>query len=342
MEDEPSPFAGIGKVARSFALRLTPGGRRRLALEHGALHSHDREPGLHDVDEEGVVRSGGVDVRYYRVGPVDAAVTVVFVHGFTLAAESFYLQVDHLRRHHPQVGCLLLDLRGHGQTGAVPPGDCTVAGLADDVQAVIRHRAPTGRIVLLGHSLGGLAVLNAMRRMVNEDPQLHARVDALILAATSIESLAAQGIPQVLASPVADQTMAAVEASPTQTRKVREAAAKLLAPTLAAAFFHRPTGYERVEFHAAMIHETPLASFVGFFEDLQHHDEQGAGESLRGKMGFILVGEVDAVTPVGQSEQLCRAWPEAWFQVAPGAGHMLILEAPEFINNALDHVLSRL
>lgn len=342
MEEEPSPVVGARKIVRSFALRMTPGGRRRLALEHGELHSHDREPGLRDVDEEGTVRSGVVNVRYYLIGPVDAAVTVVFVHGFTLAAESFYLQVNHLRRNHPQVSCLLLDLRGHGQTGAVPPSECTVIGLADDVQAVINHCSPNGRIVLVGHSLGGLAVLNAVRRMKTEDPELYARIDALILAATSIESLSVQGLPQVLASPVADQTMAAVEASPSQTRKVREAAAKFLAPALATAVFNRPTGYDRVEFHAAMIHETPLASFVGFFDDLQHHNELGAGEALQGKMGFILAGESDAVTPVSQSERLRQAWPEAWFQVAAGAGHMLVLEAPEIINNALDRVLTRL
>ena len=34
--------------ARSAALRLTKSGRRRLALEHGALHSQTREPGLTD------------------------------------------------------------------------------------------------------------------------------------------------------------------------------------------------------------------------------------------------------------------------------------------------------
>lgn len=68
----------------------------------------------------------------------------------------------------------------------------------------------------------------------------------------------------------------------------------------------------------------------------------GAGEALQGKMGFILAGESDAVTPVSQSERLRQAWPEAWFQVAAGAGHMLILEAPEIINNALDRVLTRL
>lgn len=329
--------------ARGLVLRTTGSGRRRLALEHGRLHSHDREPGLTDLDEVGVVDSDGLAIHYYVVGPPpdEASATVVFAHGFTLAAESFYLQVEHLRQHHPTVRSVLLDLRGHGRTGACSPAVCTIDGLGRDVRAVVEHCAPTGPLILVGHSLGGLAVLAALRQLRADAPDTHARISGVTLVSTSVESLATQGIPQVLASPVADQIMAGVEASPRDARKIREAAAKFLAPTLATAVFKRPTGYDLIEFHAAMIHETPLASFVGFFDDLQEHDELRAAEAIRDKPGWVLVGQRDEVTPMSQSDRLLEVWPRAWSQVAEGAGHMLILEAPGIINNALNRLLER-
>lgn len=343
MTSPQSSVRGLIELTRAYALRTTKAGRRRLALEHGELHSHDREPGLTDVDEQGTVISDGLVIHTYAFGPSPehATATVVLVHGFTLAAESFYLQVDYLREHHPQVRVVLLDLRGHGETGKCDPALCTVDGLACDVLTVIDKCAPRGPVILVGHSLGGLAVLAALRHLLADDPATHARIRGVLLVATSVESLAAQGIPQVLASPVADQVMTGVEVSPRDAQKVRSVAAKFLAPTLAAAVFKRPTGYDLAEFHAAMIHETPLASFVGFFDDLQDHDELAAATALRGKTGGVLVGEKDEVTPLGQAERLLEIWPEAWSQIAEGAGHMLILEAPGIVNNALTGILNR-
>lgn len=289
------------------------------------------------------MESDGLKIQAYAVGPkpAAAAATVVLVHGFTLAAESYYLQVNYLRAEHPDVRVVLLDLRGHGRTGECDPALCTVDGLARDVRAVVAEWAPTGPVILVGHSLGGLAVLAALRQMLADDPATHARVAGVLLVAASVESLAAQGIPQVLASPVADEVKAGVEASPRDVRKLRQAAAKFLAPALSVAVFKRSTGYELAEFHAAMIHETPLASFVGFFDDLQEHDELAAAAALQGKPGGVLVGEKDEVTPLGQSKRLLEIWPDAWNQIAEGAGHMLILEAPGIVNNALTKLLNR-
>lgn len=334
-------------AARALLLRLTPSGRRRLALEHGALHSRDREPGLQDLDDSGKVMSDGINVAYYVAGPdagtEEPRATVVYVHGFTLAAEAYFLQVKHTRRSHPEVRNVLLDLRGHGQTGKVSPDVCTMDGIADDVRAVIHHCAPTGPIILVGHSMGGLCVLNLLRRCQQDEPDLYARISGIILVSTSIEALSDQGIPQVLALPAADSAYQAVkDSSNKDITKVREKAAALLAPSLAVGVFKRPLNYEIVEFHAAMIHETPLESFVGFFRDLQCHDELAAARALAEKPGFVIVGDRDDVTPEEQADRICELWPRAWRLVAPEVGHMVNLEAPEVLNKAIDHLIELL
>ncbi|WP_048759296.1 alpha/beta fold hydrolase [Corynebacterium vitaeruminis] len=352
---------------RSAALRLTSSGRRRLALEHGALHSQTREPGLTDLTATGVVDikttpvtadiaakddereasdkpdtvTTDIPVHWYEVEPENPAndpVTIVFIHGFTLAGESWYRQFNALRKSHPEAHLLTMDLRGHGQTGAVPASLCTVEGAAADALAVIAERAATGKLIVVGHSLGGLIALH-MARAAEES--IRCRIAGVVLISTSIDKLAAQGVPQILASPVADAARNAIESSPKEIRKFREAIAALMAPSLAVAVFARRTDYEIIEFHAAMINETPLETFVGYLDDLQDHDEFAAGPYLAGLPGAVLVGTKDDVTPRKQADLIMEKWPDAELVEVDGAGHMLPLEAPDAVNRAIERVLEK-
>lgn len=353
--------------ARSAALRLTKSGRRRLALEHGALHSQTREPGLTDLTSTGVVHiktapvaaeiaakdderkasdkpdavTTDIPVHWYEVEPSEPAkepVTIVFVHGFTLAGESWYRQFNALRKSHPEARLLTMDLRGHGQTGAVPASLCTVEGAAADALAVIAERATTGKLIVVGHSLGGLIALHMVRAA---EESIRRRIAGVVLISTSIDKLAAQGVPQILASPVADAARNAIESSPKEIRKFREAIASLMAPSLAVAVFARRTDYEIIEFHAAMINETPLETFVGYLDDLQDHDEFAAGPYLEGLPGAVLVGTKDDVTPRKQADLIMEKWPDAELVEVDGTGHMLPLEAPEAVNRAIERVLEK-
>ncbi|EEB63962.1 alpha/beta fold hydrolase [Corynebacterium amycolatum] len=353
--------------ARSAALRLTKSGRRRLALEHGALHSQTRTPGLTDLTSTGVVHiktapvtaeiaakddertasdkpdavTTDIPVHWYEVEPSKPAkepVTIVFIHGFTLAGESWYRQFNALRKSHPEAHLLTMDLRGHGQTGAVPASLCTVEGAAADALAVIAKRAATGKLIVVGHSLGGLIALHMVRAA---EESIRRRIAGVVLISTSIDKLAAQGVPQILASPVADAARNAIESSPKEIRKFREAIASLMAPSLAVAVFARRTDYEIIEFHAAMINETPLETFVGYLDDLQDHDEFAAGPYLEGLPGAVLVGTKDDVTPRKQADLIMEKWPDAELVEVDGAGHMLPLEAPEAVNRAIERVLDQ-
>ncbi|MBC6758824.1 MULTISPECIES: alpha/beta fold hydrolase [Corynebacterium] len=356
---------------RSAALRLTSSGRRRLALEHGALHSQTREPGLTDLTATGVVHikttpvtadiaakdderkasdkpdavTTDIPVHWYEVepesppsAPANDPVTIVFIHGFTLAGESWYRQFNALRKSHPEARLLTMDLRGHGQTGAVPASLCTVEGAAADALAVIAERAATGKLIVVGHSLGGLIALHMVRAA---EESIRRRIAGVVLISTSIDKLAAQGVPQILASPVADAARNAIESSPKEIRKFREAIASLMAPSLAVAVFARRTDYEIIEFHAAMINETPLETFVGYLDDLQDHDEFAAGPHLEGLPGAVLVGTKDDVTPRKQADLIMEKWPDTELVEVDGAGHMLPLEAPDAVNRAIERVLEK-
>jgi pimeloyl-ACP methyl ester carboxylesterase len=78
---------------------------------------------------------------------------IVFVHGFCCDRRAWAPQFADLSRDHR---CIAVDLRGRGETPAVPPYGIRQA--AEDIIALI-ERLGLGRVILVGHSLGGITAL---------------------------------------------------------------------------------------------------------------------------------------------------------------------------------------
>ncbi len=100
--------------------------------------------------------------------------TVLLVHGVCLSHRSW----DPLVAPLVADGCRVVrvDLRGHGRSDRVP-GGYDLAGYVADVEAVLDHL--DGRVVLVGHSLGGVTAAavaqrrpDRVARLVLEDPAL--------------------------------------------------------------------------------------------------------------------------------------------------------------------------
>lgn len=104
----------------------------------------------------------GVELAYAIHGaPGDATgATVVLVHGWLGDRTYWDSQVAVLTERHPVI---TLDLGGHGESG-VGRADWNLSAFGDDVVAVIQEVDPH-RIVLVGHSMGGDAVLFAAREL---------------------------------------------------------------------------------------------------------------------------------------------------------------------------------
>jgi len=78
----------------------------------------------------------------------------VFVHGWTCNRSFFAPQAAHFARQHRVVS---IDLRGHGESDK-PQGPYPIAAYADDIAYVIEQLG-LGKTVAVGHSMGGIAVL---------------------------------------------------------------------------------------------------------------------------------------------------------------------------------------
>lgn len=324
-------------IARSWARRVRPQMRRVEHGVHSQLHDLTTEPGLTQVSATGFVDNEGVRVAWYEVGPADAAVTAVFIHGYCLSAESFYSQVADVRANYPSVRCVLVDVRGHGRSTHVAPSECTVRGAADDVLAVIAERAATGPLVVMGHSMGGMIALNLLRRAPRQVAQ---RIEGMLLVSTSMQRFAAEGMARMLESRTLGAIYSACLRLPDRMNRARFEAAAVVTPAFAALLQGFPQ-MDSLQFHVSMLLDTPMSSYAGFFDDLVEHSEFGAAARLRDIQGEIVVGNYDIVTPKRQSEVIARHWPAATFTAIEGAGHMVILEEPREVSKALGRVLDR-
>ncbi|HTR04501.1 MAG TPA: alpha/beta hydrolase [Thermoanaerobaculia bacterium] len=100
----------------------------------------------------------GVPIRYDSAGKGDP--TLVFVHCGGCNRGFWDGQMAYFSAQHRVVA---LDLAGHGQSGGGRK-DWTMAAFGQDVASVVEALG-LKRVVLIGHSLGGPAVLEAARRM---------------------------------------------------------------------------------------------------------------------------------------------------------------------------------
>ena len=114
-----------------------------------------------------------VPIRYDAAGKGDPA--LVFVHCGGCERGFWDGQMAHFATKHRVVA---LDLAGHGQSGSGRK-DWTMSAFGEDVVSVVEALG-LKRVVLIGHSLGGPAVLEAARRMPG-------RVAGLVLVDTLVD-----------------------------------------------------------------------------------------------------------------------------------------------------------
>lgn len=104
------------------------------------------------------ISADGVPIRYEVRGEGDPA--LVFVHGWSCDRSYWSAQLPYFARDHLVVA---IDLAGHGESG-LDRKEWTMGSFGEDIVAVVR-KLDLDEVVLIGHSMGGPAVIEAARRM---------------------------------------------------------------------------------------------------------------------------------------------------------------------------------
>jgi len=327
----------LGALAGAHALRRVgatvrwPARRDDLREEDFTLLDRDRA--------RTVTTDDGVALAVRECGPEDARATVVFVHGFCNSMESFHFQRRDLEKQWgPRVRMVFFDLRGHGRSGEPSAESCTVPQLGRDLAGVVRACAPDGPLMLVGHSMGGMAILAAAAQF----PDLFTeRVRAVALLSTAAAEVTATGIAQLLRNPAIDGFRVAAHTAPALMQAGRVAARRVITPILHVSSFHGDVSPTLSRVTTSMIDRTPVATVIKFLGALQVHDESAALPILAPRPALVLGGVHDLVIPFRNSMALSRRLPDADLVRVTDAAHMVHLQCPELVNAALDRLLLR-
>jgi len=105
--------------------------------------------------------------------------------------------------------------------------------------------------------------------------------------------------------------------------------------------FGRHVAPEIVEFTDQMLAATPFEVVADFFPGFDVHDKRNALPALQSLPCVVVCGSLDAITPVATCRRIAELVPSADFVEIADAGHMVILERPDEVTEAITGLLSR-
>lgn len=329
--------AATAGLAAGLALAPIAIGRVRLRPDPEALEPLGRLPGRGRT----VLADDGVLLQVEEVGDPDASLTVIFAHGYTMEMACWHYQ----RRDLDDIARLVFyDQRGHGRSGRGAPETATIDQLGSDLGRVLSTVAPSGPVVLIGHSMGGMTVM----ALADQSPELFGpRVRGVALLGTSAGRLAELtfGLPAVMVHtlnrlaprtvPLAQHRAGLVEYG----RALGSEIAFVL--TRRYTFASRGVSPRVVDFVERMIAKTPIDVIADFYETFLNHDKLGALPVLADLETLILCGAADVITPPEHSRAIAAQLPGAVFVELPAAGHMAMLEQHEAVTGHLRELLEQ-
>lgn len=280
-----------------------------------------------------VTAPDGTELAVHLSGPPDAP-RIVLVHGLSLAQQIWGHQRRLLER---SFRVVTLDMRGHGESGEAVTGDYSASAIGSDVTAVL-DAVGGSRAVVVGHSMGGMAVLAGLR----DRPQLiDERVVGVVLMNTAASAIVSGlGSGSLLAG----------------IAFVRERArSSLLGRIIYGGFDEEgnPRGNDLVTVVTRMLgvgagnHDDAVELVSKLVLDSRPHV---AGELWRtaGSLdlleaaghvsvpALVIAGGRDRLLPAHHSRRLADTLPEVELLELPDVGHVAMLERPDEVTAALD------
>jgi pimeloyl-ACP methyl ester carboxylesterase len=307
------------------------------ALTVTGFGSQRAEPRVLTVDD-------GVEL-YVEIddAPADATyapLTAIFLHGYALNLDCWHFQRQELAG---EVRSVYVDQRGHGRAGRGDRGTHTIERLGTDLRELVDVVAPQGPVVLIGHSMGGMAVM----ALAEQVPELfESRIVGVGLLCTSASGLGERplGLPRRLgvvvhkAAPVVISALARAPRLVERGRKSGTDLGHLL--TRYYSFASRvPPGL--VEFAAEMLAATPLEVVAEYLPSLSAHNRTDALPVIRNCATLVVGAEQDLMTPIEHTQAIAAALPDAQVEIVDPGGHMVLLEYPEEVTGWLRDLLAR-
>jgi len=305
-----------------------------------------------DVVEHVIVVSDGARIRVVEAGAGRPAPTsrpprpprppIVLLHGITLSAAIWPYQLRELADAGHRV--FAFDLRGHGRstngrgaTGSAP-SKLTLERLAADVEEVLAA-LDLRDVVVVGHSMGGMVALLMMER----DPALAAgegRIAALALVATTASPARGRGLPALKELVAVGRPIFASGAGLASRLPGPTLPAVDLAFVLARITFGDLPSARQVLFTGEMTSGVPVRVSAELLLEILRFDGEGVLSSIRIPT-TVVVGDHDVITPLAHARALSAGISGSELLILRGCGHMVMLERPEDLDEAIQRLSRR-
>jgi pimeloyl-ACP methyl ester carboxylesterase len=242
-----------------------------------------------------------------------AGPALLFLHAFPLDASQWDCQVAAFS---DRYRCLRPDAYGCGSSPP-PPAGLTLDAVADGVLAALDARG-VDTVAVVGLSMGGYTAFSLLRRA----PQ---RVRALVLCDTRAGPDSEQGRADRLA----------------MAETVRRDGVEVIVETMASRLL-APRGLLEAHISDPVRSRIRRCTPEGVAACQEAMAARPDSTPLLGSIAvpaLVMVGELDAVTPVDEAQRMAAAIPGARCEVIAGAGHLSNLERWDAFNAVLGDFL---
>lgn len=322
--------AGAAAVAAQRAAARTL--RRRDDPEAGTPLSE-----LPPEDLGPVTAADGTELAVRAAGPPDGP-TLVFAHGFGLDMTTWHHQ---WKSFSDRYRCVLFDHRAHGRSGRPGSGDYSILAMGQDVKAVLETTVRDGPAVLIGHSMGGMAILAFAQEHPEEFGRRVAGVVLVDTAGSDVlrEVLGGLGARAGWAVRRLGQRFSARPQSAERVQRlVRRFGVDLSFLVAWATNFGPGASPSQVEYVTRLAQNAPTEVWVHTLQDLLDIDFREALAHVT-VPALVVVGDRDILTPKTGAQALRDALPQGRAVVITGAGHLSMLERHRVFDQVLGDYL---
>ncbi|HKZ06175.1 MAG TPA: alpha/beta hydrolase [Methylomirabilota bacterium] len=246
----------------------------------------------------------GITLAYEERGTGSPA--FVFVHGWTCDRSFFAPQAEYFGKRHRVVS---IDLRGHGQSDK-PQGPYPISAYADDIAYLI-DTLGLGRVIAVGHSMGGITVL-----------QLGAAYPEKVAGIVMVDPAPLAFPPELKAG--IEALVGAIEAGDQGPRR-QFIAERLFLPTSDKALVDRVLAVMMAA--PAHVASAAMRGILGF---------EGVKAAARCKVPALHIAATPPLNPPHQMSEWLPTVVNGW---TVGAGHFNMMEAPEQVNGMIEGFL---
>ncbi len=291
-------------------------------------------------DDLGPARSyDGTPLAVRAAGP-QGAPAILFAHGITLDMTTWHYQWRALS---DRFRCVLFDHRAHGRSGHPPSGDYSLAAVGRDLRAVLDHAVPNGPVVLVGHSMGGMAIISLADQFPEE---FGARVSGAVLVDTAASGLLREFMGEAgsrierASRFLTDRYVSEPERAEWMRRLMHGRGQDFAFLFARATNFGPDASAAQIDYVTRLSTGASIEVWTRMLRSLMEMDLRDAVASIR-VPALVVVGDRDTLTPVISARRIRDRLPDARAVVLRRAGHVTMMEQHGAFNRILAEYLPR-